>query len=554
MQNFSHVYAYMRFSSDPQADGFSFDRQRESAFKWTRERGIPDDCVEPIEDSGFSAYSGAHVTKGALGKLLTRLSTSARVGNELVLFEAVDRASRQGLFTFSQMINQFLEAGVFIHFLGEDEPFSKQSPPRGVLEIKLALLASLAREESFRKSVFSSNNWKNKRARAYQDGTIITKECPRWLRVENREFVVDMVRVASIHAVFDLAKSGWGVGKIVRYANEQKWPVPGKGKVWHNSLLTRLFANRALLGEFQPHVRRGGKKVPEGAPIEDYYPKVMDSELFFSVRASRSSASSFPNRRDEHNYNYLQGVGRCECGGTWRRVNKQSGKQKGYAQYSCSNRQIGTSKCMNLPARHFDHHFIAELCIGIPGFLAKIRASTIDKGTALSGELRDTESRLANLGDSIEANGDPGGMLTKRMSTLISRKTVLLEEIEKFHAESIPSSIDFSKTEALSIYIPAFLTYYEESKSEGAKNAFSSRALFRSRLLSVVERVTIALNRTNLEVLLKNGDILKLTIPPLNDEGDAGYGVAPDDAGDNDFDIEGDRRILDELDRLKPIY
>src|ERR1700677_4813658 len=122
MHKFTRVYAYMRFSSDPQADGFSFERQRDSALRWTRENGVPDDCVEFVEDAGFSAYSGAHFSSGSLGKLFSRLSSTVREGNELLLFEAVDRASRQGLFKFSQMINQFLETGVFVHFFGEDEP------------------------------------------------------------------------------------------------------------------------------------------------------------------------------------------------------------------------------------------------------------------------------------------------------------------------------------------------------------------------------------------------------------------------------------------------
>jgi DNA invertase Pin-like site-specific DNA recombinase len=555
MQNFDFtwVYAYIRFSSDAQADGFSFERQREAVYAWTRSYGIADERVEFIEDAGYSAFTGAHMSRGALGKLLKRLQDSPREGNELVLFEAVDRSSREGPFLFSYMVGSFLAAGVFIHFLDERHPFSRNYPADPTLQLKLTIYASVAQQESSRKSIFSTNNWKNKRRAAQQDGTIITKECPRWLSVEEGKFVVDEERVEAIHAVFHLAKTGWGIGKIVRYANEWRWPVPGNGEVWHNSLLNRLFANRALLGEFQPHIKRDGKKVPEGEPISDYYPRVVDSDLFYAVRAVRSTIAQFPNRRDEHNYNYLQGLGRCECGGTWRRVNKQSGKQRGYAQYSCSNRQNGLSKCENLPAKYFDHHFIVALCKNIPDFLAKIRSSTVDQGAAISDELGDIESRLVKLLDSLELNGDPAGLVTNRISSLVERKGELLQERERLLIEPISDSATFSMTEALSLYIPAFLDNYDGDSEESLK-AFQARALFRSRLLSVVEQVTVSLSRTNINVLLKNREKLPLTIAHPKDVDDAGYGISPDDVGENDFDIEGDRRILEELEKTKIIY
>lgn len=555
MQNFdfTRVYAYIRFSTDTQADGFSFERQREAVFAWTRPYGIPDERVEFIEDAGYSAFTGAHISRGALGKLLKRVQNSPRNGNELVLFEAVDRSSREGPFLFSYMVGSFLNAGLFIHFLDERHPFSKQYPADPTLELKLTIYASVAKQESSRKSVFSSNNWKNKRRKAAENGTILTKECPRWLTVQDGKFIVDKDRVAAIRAVFDLGKAGWGVGKIVRHANQQRWSVPGNGNIWHTSLLNRLFSNRALLGEFQPHVRRDGKRVPEGGPISDYYPAVIDSDLFYAVRAARSTLAQFPNRRDENNYNYLQGLGRCECGGTWRRINKNSGKQRGYAQYSCSNRQLGLSKCKNLSARYFDHHFIVELCKNIPDFLSKIRSSTVDNGIAISGELRDIETRLLKLVESIELNGDPAGLITQRMESLVARKEELLQERERSYVEPISDSATFSMTEALSMYLPAFLNNYDE-ESEDSLEAFKARALFRARLALVVEEVTVKLSDWEIVVLLKNREKLPLKIKNPKDVDDAGFGISPDDVGENDFDIEGDRRILHELEKLKEIY
>ncbi|WP_081051546.1 recombinase family protein [Burkholderia diffusa] len=548
MHKFTRVYAYLRFSSDGQSDGLSFERQRELAYAWTRSQGIPDSAVEFVEDAGFSAFWGAHLSKGALGKLLTRLAETPRDGNELLLFEAVDRSSRQGLFLFSSMIGEFLKTGVFIHFLGEVAPFSKDFPADSILQLKLGIFASLAQQESARKSALSGSNWRNKRKLAYKDGTILTKECPRWLKVVDGHFSVLNDRVASINEVLELAKNGWGVGKIVRYANAKKLPVPGKGGTWHNSLINRLFDNRALLGEYQPHVRVNGKKVAEGEPIPNYYPAVVDPDLFYSVRGIRSTVSEFPNRRDENNYNYLQGLGKCECGGSWRRINKNSGKQLGYAQYSCSNRQRGVTKCKNIPARFFDLYFIAELCSNIPAFLSKVQAAANVKTDSLQAHLKDIEARLGKLIETIENNGDPGGMLTSRMKELLEEKTEVFREIERVSLISAANIESFSEYEAASVYIPAFLTFFE-SGQDGADNAFKARALFRARLLSAVEVVRMHLDRRQVEVTLKNGSKLPLTLPDIGEIPDAAdFGMSSDEDIYPD-EVEEDRRAIDELAR-----
>ncbi|QGT03294.1 recombinase family protein [Burkholderia pseudomallei] len=553
MHNFSRVYAYLRFSSDGQSDGLSFERQRELAYQWTRAQGLPDSAVEFIEDPGRSAYSGAHLSKGELGLLLKRLKETRREGNELLLFEAVDRSSRQGLFLFSSMIADFLKTGIFIHFLGEASPFSLSYPADSLLQLKLGIYASLAQQESARKSALSGNNWRSKRKRAREANdenavVILTRECPRWLKVVNGKFVELPKQIEAIKGVFERARDGWGVTKIVRHANENKWAAPGKKGTWHNSLVNRLLENRALLGEYQPCVRINGKRVPEGDPILGYYPKVIDQELFYAVRGIRSTVSTFPNRRDKNNYNYLQGVAKCHCGGSWRRLNKNSGKQAGYALYGCSNRQRGVTACRNIPAKFFDHHFIAELCLNIPAFLAKIQAASTITSDSLRSYLGDVERRLLNLSESIERNGDPVGMLTSRMRQLADEKIEVLAKIEQASFSSNANPESFDAYQAATVYIPAFLNRYDDDP-EGAEQAFTTRALFRARLLSAVSNVTVNQDRRIATVMLRSGEKLPLTLPSIDEiAGAAEYGVsAEEDLYPEE--IAEDRRLADELAR-----
>jgi recombinase len=143
--------------------------------------------------------------------------------------------------------------------------------------------------------------------------------------------------VASIREVLGLARDGWGVSRIVRYANKSNLPVPGKKRTWHLSLINRLFANKALIGEFQPYHDAPEGRVPQGEPIPGFFPVVVDKDLFYSVQSLRGKAVKFPKRRDGNNFNYLMGLAMCECGGSWRRMNKACGTQEGYALYGCSN-------------------------------------------------------------------------------------------------------------------------------------------------------------------------------------------------------------------------
>src|SRR5262249_56251451 len=65
--------------------------------------------------------------------------------------------------------------------------------------------------------------------------------------------------------------------------------IPGFGSgAWHESSLNKILGNRAVLGEFQPHRTIDGTRVPDGEPIKDYFPRVIDDELFYRAQAART--------------------------------------------------------------------------------------------------------------------------------------------------------------------------------------------------------------------------------------------------------------------------
>lgn len=504
MKRFSQVFVYLRFSSDAQADGNSFARQRELAQAYLSKQEILESQVEWVEDPALSAFHGDHIKSGALGRLLGRVRDKS-VSNGLLIFESVDRASRQGSMPLLSMLSEFLDAGFSVHFLDQPEvpPFDNRNPPP-FLGTMLSMKADLARLESSRKSGFSRSNWDKRRHLARTENQPFTRECPRWLDVIDNKYVVNHALVESIHAVFKLAKDGWGVSKIIRHANIEKLPVPATGETWHTSLLNRLFSNRALIGEFQPHSGSKKNKKQNGDAIRNLFPVVIDENLFFEVRGLRDKAAAFPNRRDENNYNYLMGIGRCACGATWRRLNKNSGKQIGYAQYSCANRQRGVTNCPNLPGKTFDFFFIGAACAKIPSLLSVVDGKRVAKKLSLEQKMLEVERRISKLMDLIEYSDESYEEVVPRLQRAKVEKEKIKDEI-KAHERFSPPEGDFEFGDAVTVFLPAFLNHFPDGESDEAKNSFRSRALFRARILQSVESVVVSISRDSYTVTLKNG-------------------------------------------------
>jgi hypothetical protein len=86
----------------------------------------------------------------------------------------------------------------------------------------------------------------------------------------------------------------------------------------------KTLSNRAVLGEFQPHILRIKERLPEGEPIAGYFPRVIDDELFHraqNARAQRRTGTG--GRKGERVSNLFSGLAKCgHCGATMSFENK----------------------------------------------------------------------------------------------------------------------------------------------------------------------------------------------------------------------------------------
>ena len=106
------AYSYIRMSTDLQLKGDSLRRQLEASTRYAAENDL--DLVEDIrlEDIGVSAFKGANVSGGALGRFFEAVQTGKITRGSYLLVESLDRISRQELRKSLQIFLSIIDAGI----------------------------------------------------------------------------------------------------------------------------------------------------------------------------------------------------------------------------------------------------------------------------------------------------------------------------------------------------------------------------------------------------------------------------------------------------------
>jgi hypothetical protein len=117
------------------------------------------------------------------------------------------------------------------------------------------------------------------------------KACPSWLSLsdDRSAFVFMPDRAEIVRKIFELSLSGLGCYTIAKQLNDKHVPAFGSSAKWDQSTIHNMLASRATVGEHQPKQYRNRREFPIGDPIPDYYPSVIDEELFKAVQIARKN-------------------------------------------------------------------------------------------------------------------------------------------------------------------------------------------------------------------------------------------------------------------------
>jgi DNA invertase Pin-like site-specific DNA recombinase len=265
-----------------------------------------------IQDRGRSAFHGHHFergeSKGALGQFVQLVKDGTVQQGSILLIEHLDRVSRlqtgEGYARVTDLLNHGIEIVTLLD--GEHYTASRVASDIGRL-LKLIMLLFQSHEESAKKSYRSKANWAQKIKMAREQKVRISKRCPSWIEPETGALIPDKADV--VRSCFAMALEGKGVRQIAKQLSTNGVLPIGKAKAWHSGLVNQYLQSRTVLGEYQPCRIVNGRKIPDGEPIEDYYPRLIGDEIFRHVQLALKKRTWLRGRIN-HNANLFVGTAR----------------------------------------------------------------------------------------------------------------------------------------------------------------------------------------------------------------------------------------------------
>jgi DNA invertase Pin-like site-specific DNA recombinase len=435
------AYSYVRFSTKEQAKGDSLRRQTEATADWCRRNGAHLDTSTTLRDLGKSAFKGKHRTddKAALAGFLKLARAGGVPKGSYLVIENLDRLSREDERTALRLWMDILDAGINIVQLTPETVFRHERSD--MFDIMRAIMElSRGHGESKRKSDLVGAAWAEKKRNAGKE--VLTQELPSWLRVAGRRkkgekvveagrIVADEAKVEVVRTIFRWAAEGLGARRIKGRLNDGKVrPISGCDH-WTLTYIGNILNNRAVLGEYQPHTKRGGKRQPDGKPVQGYYPAVVAPELWAATRRSRR-----PGRpRTKGPINVFSGLLKdFQDGKKHGIIIVDKGERKGGMRLVPYQAHIGEAKHASFPLDVFERAIFSQLREVRPSDV--FPAEDHSRVRSVEARLADAESEVAKLKESLR----------KRYSEAVA-EVLADREVE---AKALAAELEAARAEAAS--------------------------------------------------------------------------------------------------------
>lgn len=405
------AYIYSRVSKESQAkEGEGLKRQIERAEKFIETENKVNteyryQLVDEIVDAGLSAYYGKNTSQnGGLGAFLEAAKQGEIKEKSLLIVEAVDRLSRLPADHSRQLFAKLKRYKVDVAIT----KFSLIIPHDEQLDMGVDLLLTaafhLAHMESEQKSQRIKATFDKKRRDEAEGGQKRTSVCPAWMRLSSCKTHFELIpeHVEVLTKMIDMKLEGYGCHRITKYLNENNISS-FSGKSWRTEVVNKYLKMIQLKGEFQrvEHKVVDGKtkKVPVGAPIENYYPRVIDNPKFLALQSTFPTSvkgrvgSSFPN--------LFRGLLRCpSCGN----ILSYSRPSRGHPKLRCRSR-LDNQGCTQKFTRYapIEKHLVQSL-VGLD--YSRLMDSSYKKLEAeistIDGDIKSKQQYLLDLSSEIE--------------------------------------------------------------------------------------------------------------------------------------------------------
>lgn len=413
------AYSYIRFSTPEQEKGDSLRRQVEQSEAYCKIHNLTLDDSLRLTDRGLSAFHGTHRTRGTLGEFLRLVEQGEIESGSVLLVESLDRLSREQVLDALSQFTGIIGKGIRVVTLADNMSYDRDSINANFGQLLMSLvIMSRSHEESALKAMRLSAAWVGKR-KEINNGRKLTARCPAWLTLsdDKKTFTVLPEVAQVINLIFQLKLTGMGSESIVRRLNNlDVWkPVTKRNPTggWRKSYIDKILRTKATMGEYQPCTKVDGKRIPSGDIIPDYFPAILDTELFHQVQFNldqNKKTSGHAGGKVGPVNNLFSYIAKCAyCGAPMALVCKGKAP-KGYNYLTCDHARRGLD-CKKLNIRYdMFEPLILSYCKGlepasiIPGNgkveskLAVLRNSL----QAVEGELLQIDGNIKHLLDNLE--------------------------------------------------------------------------------------------------------------------------------------------------------
>ncbi|MDW3205560.1 MAG: recombinase family protein [Alphaproteobacteria bacterium] len=405
----TRAYSYVRFSTPEQSRGDSYRRQTELSRQFVQDHRLELDETLTFQDLGVSAFTGRNIDGGALGAFVQAVDEGRIRRGSYLLVESLDRLSRDQVHKAFLQFTSLLEKGIVIATLQDGKVYHPEtfSNNFGDLMVSLSVMYR-AHEESLTKSKRLKAAWAMKRQDVYGGGKKLTARAPAWLKLaeDRRSFNILDDRAEVIRRIFSLTLEGIGAGKIASIFNEERVPTFGRSQGWQESYIKKILSNESVTGEFQPMRKErtdgGYVRLPDGDPIPNYFPAVIDRETFLKAKMMRISKRIEGGKRGERFSNLFTGLAKCGvCGGAMHFINK--GKGEHYLTCSNARRKVGNCAAPSWQHRPVEAFILSMLQeVDYRELFPSVYQATTDTIKRLDADLLVKEEDLRRIVEQID--------------------------------------------------------------------------------------------------------------------------------------------------------
>lgn len=502
------VYSYIRFSTPEQARGTSLQRQNQCIKKVSEKYNIPIDESLTFRDLGISGYKGKH-RKAALGNFLALCEDGTIARGSILVIESFDRLSREQIQEAAHLMYEITKHGIMIITACDDKQYTHESDLGDY--IYAIIVMSRAHEESKMKSLRLKEARRIKREQMRKDpGKVIyTKTCPAWLspRSDGKGFDVIEDRGEIIRRIFEMKLAGMGCTLIAKTLNKEKvswmpekhWKNPPRVAYgWQESYIKKILDYRSVLGEFQPYPyrKKRGEEIPEGDPIQGYFPRVISEDLFYSVQAQTKENFHRGGRNGKKCANLFAYIAKCSiCGSPMTFVDK--GKPpKGRHFLICDTYRRGLG-CERHYVKYADfERLILTYCKGLD--IKKILPDSDQQQSkmnllyteinALKGKVHNLQKKKKNILTMMEDNEDP-----RAVEVLKARFSDIIREIDKAEKDEKIFLDQINKQETIETSykkkLESVTDLYELMDKKSDEELFLLRLSLRAEIRKLIESI-----------------------------------------------------------------